>query len=238
MNIDSSMIDSLGMPVYGIVNGNNTMLIPISVKIEGIESSVFYNSFVVIVTESGATYYEVGPNYGSDIYLSDIDGDGSDELLINQLVAVTGGAGGYNSSVYKFENEELISIFEFPWQDIGYSSVLKDGFKLEISNRFTDYKKVLDFSDTEQYKGVYFDESGKVSEEYKNINCILIDSFKQFVPSDVDNDGICEISCLQYTSLYGHSDYIGDCKTILKYEKNTGEFVVADAEFIPFEREK
>ena len=242
MNIGSNMIDSLGLPAYGIIEGENTAVISVNVNnVEAFgEKSVWHDAYIVIVTESSTTYYEVGPNLASNdkVYLRDFDGDGSDEIVVQQTVAMSGGAGGYHSRVLKFENGGIKPIFDSCSEtksDTGFSSAFKDGFKVEISNKFTGYKKELDFSDTEKYKGVFYDESGKVLEGYKDENWILIDSFYQFVPGDVDNDGIYEITCLQYTSLHGHTDGIGFCKSVLKYDKNIGEFVVADAEFVQLE---
>jgi hypothetical protein len=61
---------------------------------------------------------------------------------------------------------------------------------------------------------------------------LLVDSFYSFEPMDVDEDGVCELIGYQYTSLNGHTDYVGSAKTVLKYDKNKSEFVVIDAKFI------
>ncbi len=61
---------------------------------------------------------------------------------------------------------------------------------------------------------------------------ILSDSFSEFEPQDIDGDGVFEIVCLQYVSLLGHSDCIGNAKSILKFNSDTQKFAVITAEFI------
>ena len=238
LRTDDDMVNSLGFPAYGVIEGKNAAVIPVSVQIDDIEDSMFHDSYIIIVTESGAVYHEVNRSYANDkVYLRDVDGDGSDEIIVHQLVSAAGGAGGYNAMIYKIENGILSAIFNSEGEnqfDTGFSSAFKDGYKVEITNSFTDYKKVLDFSKTQTYKYVYFDESGKVLEDCKDESSILVDDFYQFVPEDVDNDGVYEISCLQYISLYSRADGIGYCKTVLKYDNNTKDFVVADAEFVTY----
>ena len=239
INTDSSLIDSLGSPAYGVVEGKSTAVIPVGVKINDIEESASHDSYIIIVTEASAVYHQVDRSYLNDkVYLNDIDGDGSDEIIVHQLTSAAGGAGGYNALIYKIENGILSAIFNSEGGnqfDTGFSSKFTDGYKLEINNNFTDYKTVLDLNNSKKHKEWFFNEDGSVLSEYKDKSWIMVDSFNQFIPKDVDNDGIYEISCVQYASLRDHSDYIGDCKTVLKYDNIIGDFVVADAEFVPFE---
>ena len=100
----------------------------------------------------------------------------------------------------------------------------------EIKNKFTGYSTILDLSGYKVYHGVYFDETGKPLN--KNEENVLFDSFREFTPADVDGDGTFELVCLQYASLYCHADYIGDAKSVLKYNSDTKEFEVIKAEFI------
>lgn len=62
-----------------------------------------------------------------------------------------------------------------------------------------------------------------------------VDSFNLFEPDDVDEDGISEIVCRQYTCLNSHADYAGSAMTVLKYNSDTQEFYVYDAWFEPAE---
>ena len=76
--------------------------------------------------------------------------------------------------------------------------------------------------------GIFYDEYGNII----NSESILCDSFNEFFPKDIDEDGIFEISCVQYVSLNGHSDYIGDAETVIKFNSESKQFEVVKALFI------
>lgn len=198
---------------------------------------VFY---LAVENESNIRFYDLSEaGYGHEIHLADLDGDGIDEIIINFHVAESGGAGGYSSTVIKVNEYSFYEIFnsingidEFY---TGFTSRLKDDFKIEISNVFTGYKTVIDYNHhIPDYPGACWDENGKVIAE-ENEDHLLYDSFFEFSPQDVDNDGIYELICSQYTSLHSHADGIGHAKSVLKYNEKYKTFEVVDAEFIPYE---
>ena len=203
------------------------------------ENSIYHDSYLAIETDSKILFKDLSSDnysgsYGDTLYVHDVDGDGIDEVIVQQTVGMTGGAGQYLSRIFKVVDDEIQETFNSSTTDLydtGFISILKDDFKLEVRNRFTGYAKTLDFSAKEQYIGVYFDEDGKVIGD----GIIWCDSFREFTPEDVDGDGIFEMVYLQYVSLYGHTDYIGDAKSVLKFNPNTQKFEVIKAEFIPKE---
>lgn len=56
--------------------------------------------------------------------------------------------------------------------------------------------------------------------------------FFEFIPTDVDSDGIFEIVGTQYVSLGGHSSGIGNGKVVLRYNVEQEDFFVIDSEFL------
>ena len=170
-------------------------------------------------------------SYGIKLELCDFDGDGDKEILLQQTVSMSGGAGQYLSRVLDFENYEFLELYCSEQIFTGFSIEILKGNKFKIRNSITNYSEIFEFKNkTEGYlKGLY-DENGEVIERK-----ILVDSFFEFFPEDIDNDGVYEILCRQYVSLIGHTDHIGDAKTILKYNKKTSSFKIIDAEFEPFE---
>lgn len=165
------------------------------------------------------------------LYLNDVDGDGFDEIIIQQHVDMAGGAGQFSSYIFKVENDEIREIFNSSTCnlfDTGFVSEFLDGYKLKVSNTITGYSSTIDISN--KYIDEYFDENGKGATG----DFILCDSFFEFIPEDVDDDGIFEIICLQYTSLNSHPDYIGDAKSILKFNSYIQKFEVIESDFIPF----
>ena len=195
----------------------------------------YCDAYLAVVTESRILFKDLADDndsgsYGSTLYLRDVDGDKVDEIIIQQTVEMSGGAGAYVSRIYKVIEDEIREIFNSSsedYYDTGFTSVLKDGFKLEIKNQVTEYKTTLDISAKKEYVGMYFDETGKVI----NDEMISCDSFFEFAPEDVDGDGVFEIACLQYVSLYGHADYIGNAKSVLKFNLQKQEFEIIQAEF-------
>lgn len=175
---------------------------------------------------------------GSGIELCDFDGDGDKEILLQETVGMSGGAGQYSSSVLDFENGEFIEMFSDSValyngdnKTTGFSiEILKEN-KYKIKNSITDYSEIFDFKNKpEKYLNGLYDENGEVIKHE-----ILVDSFFDFIPNDVDNDGVYEIVCRQYVSLIDHSDHLGNAKTILKFNNKTASFEIIDAEFEPYE---
>ena len=180
--------------------------------------SIYHDSYLAVVTESKILFYDLSSDRGSNgdsLYLCELDGDGLDEIILHQCVGMTGGAGSYISRIFKVINNEIIEIFNSPDYngsiedgvsfDTGFAAVLKNGFKMEIKNKFTGYKKTLDLSAKKEiYLDAFFDKYGKVIKSDRTEgDWITVDSFFEFVPKDVDRDGIFEIVCLQYVSFLG-----------------------------------
>ncbi len=201
----------------------------------------YHDPYLAVMTDSKVLFKDLISEYGDGCYgqslnLFDVDGDGLDEIIITQTVGISGGAGSRWARIYKVKDDEICEIFNSEVNketfDSGFISELKDEFKLEIKNKFTDFKTTLDLRERSKkwnYIGVYFDEDGKALDKYDDpISC---DSFYKFTPKDVDGDGVFEIVCLQYVSLNGHTDYIGDAKSTLKFNLETENFEVVDAEF-------
>ena len=199
---------------------------------------VWHDSYLAIETGDKILLYDFQNRSLDDfLYLCDVDGDGIDEIIVQQTVGMSGGAGSYESFVFKVVEGEIKALFmsSIPNSsdngssrfDTGFSSELKDGFKLEISNRFTGYTTTFDFSAEKKYLGRFFDDSGIVISSTN----ILCDSFYVFTPEDIDDDGVFELVCVQYVSLDGHANSIGYAKSILKFNPSSQEFEVIFAEF-------
>lgn len=227
-----------------IVDGSDGELVPCRVYLLSIydeekygKNSGYHDSFLAVETESKVVFKNLSEKLGSyfdNLYVCDVDGDNTGEIIVQQVVDMFGGAGQYVSRIYKVEESEIKEIFCSPTDrlfDTGFKSEAKDGFKLEITNTFTKSKTVLDFSKDREYEGVYFDQNGIVIKEAG----ILCDSFNKFEPIDTDLDGVFEIECLQYVSLYCHADYIGDARTVLKYNSDSQKIEIIEADFQPYD---
>lgn len=196
---------------------------------------LYHYSQLVVKAESDSLTYDLSESgdgsYADALYVCDIDGDRVDEIIVQRTVGMTGGAGQYISQIFRIENDQIVEIFyssSVKKFNTGFSSKMEDNYGLVLCNRYTNYEKHVDIGDKEYLDGFY-NEEGKLIKEMT----IWVDSFCAFSPLDVDHDGVFEIRVEQYTSLYGHSDYLGTAVSILKYRSSTKEFEVIETEFIP-----
>ncbi len=170
-----------------------------------------------------------------EIQLCDFDGDGDKEILLQETTGMTGGFGQYLSRIFDYRNKEINEIFSSAKDvstkfDTGFSATVMTECKLKITNSLTGYNETFDYSQAigGSHPKYWYDENG----DPKDLS-LLVDSFYEFVPTDIDGDGIFEIKCRQYTSLLGHTDYVGSAVTVLKFNEYSVKFEVASASFEP-----
>jgi len=196
-----------------------------------------HDSYLAVETMEGVLVYDLGDSSLDDfLYLCDVDDDGVDEVIVQQTIDMSGGAGQHLSRIFRIVEGEIREIFSSYVPDpsgtgekvfdTGFISEFLNGYKLRIDNTFTGYSTVVDIS--KRYTNEFFDENGKG----RSTIGIWCDSFWGFIPEDVDGDGIFEIACQQYVSLTTHADGIGTAKSILKFNPQTQEFEVVQAEFV------
>lgn len=191
-------------------------------------SSVFHPVYLAVETDTKYIFEELLVSYGEKIYLNDIDGDKTDEIIINQATGCT--ALSHHGLIYKLKNDTLTRIFSSVSTEhfsTGFEGVTKDSFMFEITNKFTDYNTTFGL-DNKCYVDRYFDEEGNVIKEGR----MHLNSFKEFCPIDKDGDGIYEIYAEQSACLNSNADNIGFTKCIIKYNPEIKEFEVIEAEFI------
>lgn len=187
----------------------------------------YYNLSIEVVSASKVWKKELetatNPQAEGSLFSADIDGDQVQEILVHNDTGGHGGFGIYQVWVLKPENDDLRTLFyndgEF---DTGFESRLLEGYQLEVKNRFTGYKQIFDAT---VYKE-YIDGSDRLPEG--NIN---LDPFYVFQPTDIDDDGISEIMCKQYTNILDHADYTGSACSVLKFNQKSQSFEVVKAWF-------
>ena len=195
---------------------------------------IYHDSYLVIETKDGLTIEHIGEDgfgsYGDTLYVCDIDGDRLDEIIVHSTIGMSGGAGQYASRVYSYTGNDLSLIFDslkdYPF-DTGYFAECRDGYEIVILNKFTDYEKIIAYSTAKALFGSYFDENGMVVSQ----PMMWTDSFFEFIPQDLDGDEIFEIKAVQYASLNGHTNYIGNAVSILKYDTQKGTFDIIETTF-------
>jgi len=202
-----------------------------------------WNSFLLVESETKSEIKQLPQMldyciFGMTMYIHDVDGDGREEVIIHQDVDMFGGAGQYRTMVFKITDNELKELFKSPTDgglfDTGFRSSFLDGCNFQINNIYTGYSETFDFRNYDS-KESFWDEKGHPYDwddwDGWDGSWLWVDSFCYLNPIDIDNDGVFEIACEQYSCLIDHSDYIGEAKSILKYNAETQVFEVVDAEF-------
>jgi len=176
--------------------------------------------------------------YSGHIELCDLDGDHDNEILLQEDLGGVGGAGSHLSRVFDLKNGEIIEMFSSNRSEIdhriietGFSIMLLEGHRYEIRNSITGYSETFQHeSENEEYYNFWYTDEGELSKDHT----IMVDSFAEFAPVDIDGDYVYEIKCKQYVSLIGHMDGLGWANTLLKYNSELGCFEIAEASFEPF----
>jgi len=177
--------------------------------------------------------YEQHFNHEGYMELGDVDGDGDSEIIVQECVANIGGFGNWLSRVFNFADGEIVEMFtsDLLIKETGFAITLLKDKQFRIDNTITGYSEIFRLEDrNEDYFKWWYDENG---EPYQKD--FMVDSFYEFLPTDVDGDRVYEIACRQYVSLIGHSDGIGCAKTVLKYNSDTAAFEIIDASFELFD---
>ena len=172
--------------------------------------------------------YGPASGIGEQLYLADLTGDGVQEIVLHHCAGGSGGAGSYISWIMKVTEENICIIWESDnLFDTGFRGGVADGYQLGVTHSVKNYELLFDAK--EDHKKVCFDESGKGHSNYE----FMFDSFYEFEPWDKNEDGVFEIYCKQYTSLRGHSDYVGSACSVWKWNNKTNNLEIIDAWFEP-----
>ncbi len=152
------------------------------------EDDDFHIPFLAVERDDKVIIKPLDSNAVGSMYeyfeIQDIDGDGVNEIILEQCVGMTGGAGQYRSRIFKVEGNKVTDMFYSAsdnMYDTGFHGTFRDGFKLEIVNDFTDFSATVDFSKKASYIGKYFDENGKPLESKADI---MLDNYYVFKPID------------------------------------------------------
>ncbi len=197
---------------------------------KGEQDAAFKKACLVVQTkETSLSYAFHDEVLDATLATGDVDGDKTDEIIVQLQLAASGGAGYYLSYVFKAGetiqplgadgDEDFIAV------DTGFSWKALENYEIKITNQYTEKATVVNIKD--HYNDEVFDDTGKLLYTFE-LGC---DTFFEFEPIDVDGDGVFEIAASQYTYLDGHADGIGNAKTVLKFNTNTQRFDVIDSSF-------
>lgn len=192
--------------------------------------SIYHNMHIVLRTDDELELIDLEDefgSYGDIISVCDINGDGIDECILQQVLDMFGGAGQFMSRVISFTEDEVNVLFESDpgnLYDTGFRSEYLEQKLLRISNIYTGYTTQIDIS------GMFKDEYFNSNEEGINRPGIQCESFVEFKPKESNQGCYCEIECIQFVTLDGAS--LGYVLSILKYNSKAQTFDVINSEFL------
>ncbi len=197
------------------------------------------------------------------ILLGDVDGDGEDEIVYGNPTFNDGLSLHVFKvfedkllEIYRFPDYTNIAIRNYStWYiasktleknsiNLGFTGRLEDGFKLVIENPDIGFEQVVDLGQEKfDYidKSLYFDKDGRakapllnrVGPDYKDLQCSLF--FWPVRVYDFDGDDAVEIGVWQTIGFDKESQYVGYVFSILKFDKQSKEFKLAEADFADIE---
>lgn len=196
-----------------------------------LEHPEYSQAYLCIVEEGKYLFEPVNRgSYSVDMWLRDMDGDGISEIILQSVVGMTGGAGYQESKIFKLGDDGLSIWWEGPREsrfiltlepdfvytvghaDLDYSySFVNDALKQEAA-AYDKEGNLIDRTDKSRpsfFEHPFYNADGSLTGQWKNGSPFGADTFYYLEPMDVDGDGVFELLTGQYTSLFGHSDYIG-----------------------------
>lgn len=227
--------------------GKNEEVTVLCLKAMPVDGSL-YGVPVLVLLRGDTVFCEIPAegSYSENWHLADIDGDGAEEILMQLCVSITGGAGAWQSDIYRLSDCSLERIFSNPERDspASYDTYftlhLSEGYICTIGNMCVDFQTSFPYNPA--HTTPYFDEAGNLTDEGKECNRVGLPGidpyFFLFLPVDVDRDGIAEILAAQYTYLWGRADGLGTAFTLLKWENDENEMHIKKAGFDPYPPEK
>lgn len=230
--IDEFVKNDLGIPKAIISEGHKVRNGVVYFVDEPYEDSedFFTNRYMIADTGERFIIEELFNGVGKPkIYYVDVDGEKGEEIVVHMNTGGNGGYGVHISYVFRLDENKFFSLFDSETDRLmqnAFESELKADYKAVITCHETNFEKVIDLSERKSvYDNNVFDSQGNPINDYK----IWFDSsFYRFEPVDTDNDGVYEIVCRQYSSLYSHFYFIGIAQLTLKCSDSMFEIIDAD----------
>lgn len=167
----------------------------------------------------------LNPPLSRNFLFPDLNGDGTDEVVMHDLIDLFGGAGQYELKVYQKGQYSYDKIFDSETylenkRTMDFTTaILRDG-ALEFVHTPTGYRAEYTVPE-EDYRYV-FKDAGTL---FSGID-LYVDHFYDAKVTDSNNDGRDELVLYQYAWLGWHANGIGSCVTV--FEEVDGTFCMTD----------
>lgn len=200
------------------------------------EQSVVYATPVYIDAKMNnrTVTYELGPwdkrvfKNGGGLFIADVDGNGTDEMIL--FMEITGN-GGALAQIFAVKDDKITLLYDLNDLPVELTHTYQDGYVLLLENTSVGFACSIDVS--KQFDPTYFDENGRLAKERENnvytrpISSGTVESTKEGV--------LPTITCSRYVQL---SSVLGTLQTTFRYDKEKEMLVLVAAEFEEFKKEE
>ena len=163
----------------------------------------------------------------------DMNGDGTDELIIYYQ---SGSAGGeidpYSITVYRYEGKTFKTILFGSYSTLmtgGFKGNLEDNGYFSIIHEATEYKTRLHHNADFLLGSSYYKTDGTFIGDPADFHC---DGISTVEIRDVNGDGICEILVSSAYYALMHSESFGHGFEVYQYDRETEQFHATKSLFV------
>lgn len=179
----------------------------------------------VLMIESGDCPKGVTLNDSYEIYFADLDGEKGEEILFSMF---NGGNGGPSCYIYKVYESRIAEMEQpaDPDELNGFSFRFEAPFKMVVTHECNNEESVIEMKGNEEHER-FFNKNGTPAMDEPSP---MFDSYLVFEPIKL-SDGSYGVRRAQSVSIGSHANCAGWAETIIKYNKNTKQFAIVDANF-------
>lgn len=164
-------------------------------------------------------FWDVRVLQNGGLFLSDLNGDGADEIVL--FMEVTGN-GGTIAQVFKVAENEITMLCDLNDVDIGLKTIYKDGYIMILENASVGFSETVNIE--KEFGAEHFDENGQFTGTIEVFLCSINSGFAE--PST--NGEYSTISCKRYIRL---TNYLGELETTFQYDPKTESLLLISMDF-------
>lgn len=149
---------------------------------------------------------------GGGLFLADLDGDGSDEIILFMEIS---GNGGALAKVFSLQNGQIVLLKDLNDVPLNISVTPTDDFKVCLENPAAGFSKIIDIS--QEYSKEHFDKAGRFDGE------LMFFYPEIYMGTVVPTDGLPVIQAHRDVKLTNH---LGELGISFQYNTSTKELCV------------
>lgn len=188
------------------------------------KSDVYADVYMEAVQNGNVLTYELGcwdPRVlcNGDLFLSDLDGDGTDEIILFMEIS---GNGEAIAQVFTVQTGRISLLCNLNEVDLELNTIYQDGYSMILENKSVGFSVTVDIA--KEFGQEHFDENGK----FTGVSTVFFESINSgIVESDTQGE-LPRISCNRSVFL---TNYLGELRTAFQYNPATDSLVLISMDF-------